>query len=638
MWRLTSLVAAGALAGGVVVTSAALVATDPGAPPAAAGALQHFDSCAALRQWYVDHTVHRVTAWGWSGTPLAHPLALHAQATPLAATTTGSSTGPDPAVASSQTGTNDQEAGVDEPDVAKTDGHVVVRVDRGRLVTTDASGSTPRQLSSFRLPAGAGTDLLLVDGHAIVSGASPVMVPLAVAPAPRPVPIPSPQPEPRIMPLPTTGSTLVVDVDLTDPAHPRLVSDRTFGGQLVTMRQYGDAVRVVTDAGLPDLDFTVPRDSSARAQNRSLAHNRQVVLHSTIGDWLPSVTEHGAERPLVDCSEVLHPQGYAGTGTLTVTGWDVTDPGVTSSVAVTTDGDLVYSSTDRLYVATSQYRKAIRRPVGHDVPMGVMQPVRPTTEVHEFRLAGIGASYTASGSVAGSVRDRWSFDEHDGDLRVAVTRQARDGRTDNGIVVLRDRDGRLVQVGAVHGLGRDEQIQSVRWFDDLAVLVTYRQLDPLFTVDLSDPAHPRVAGELEIPGFSGYLHPIGDHLLLGLGVDATRQGEPLGAQAAAFDIGDLAHPRQVDKVTFGSGSNLLAVSDPHAFTWLPGERTAFTALTEPAAPFPWERAVSLHVSADGHLTVENRGAAGTTTFRALPLPDGRAALVGDHVRVVAVVR
>jgi uncharacterized secreted protein with C-terminal beta-propeller domain len=659
MVRLTGLVAAGVLAGGVVATSATLVASDPGAPAASADSLQRFTNCAELRQWYVDHSLRRVTAWGW-GYPIVYATGVDATSATPVATAAGERATSDAAVSSSPTGTNVQEAGVDEPDAAKTDGHVVVRISHGDLVVTDVIGA-PHRLASFPLPGGVGDQLLLVHRHAIVSGAAGGMVPLSVSPpapgpstvpSPMPTPLPAPRsmpnqpvPEPgalggpRPMPLPTADTTRVVDIDLTDPAHPRLVSDRTFSGRLLTMRQYGDTVRIVTDTGLPDLDFTVPHGSGARAQDRALAHNREVVRRSAIGDWLPGVRADGHQRPLVGCADVFHPQGFAGTDTLTVTGWDVTAPDTTSSVAVTTAGDLVYSSSDRLYVATPRYSEGTWRPPSPGRPLRIHSRVwQPATEVHEFRLAGIGASYTASGTVPGSVRDRWSFDEHDGDLRVAVTRQTRDGHTDNGVVVLRDKDGRLVPVGAVHGLGPDEQIQSVRWFDDLAVLVTYRQLDPLFTVDLTDPAHPRTAGELTIPGFSGYLHPIGDHLLLGLGVDATRQGRPLGAQAAVFDISDPAHPVQLDKATFGAGSNLLAVADPHAFTWLPGQRTAFTALIGWESPLPWSRAVSLQVSPDGHLTVEHRGAAGTTTFRALPLPGGRVALVGSGVRVVGVVR
>src|SRR4029079_11743868 len=148
--------------------------------------------------------------------------------------------------------------------------------------------------------------------------------------------------------------------------------------------------------------------------------------------------------------------------------------------------------------------------------------VRPTTAVrtqlHAFALEGDRTRYVASGVLNGSIRDRWSLDEHEGHLRVAVSWPSRTGVPgDNGIVVLDEQDGKLRQVGALRGLGVDEQIQSVRWFDDLAVLVTFRQMAPLYTVDLSEPARPRELGALKIPGFSAYLHPVGHDQLLGLG-------------------------------------------------------------------------------------------------------------------------
>ena len=164
---------------------------------------------------------------------------------------------------------------------------------------------------------------------------------------------------------------------------------------------------------------------------------------------------------------------------------------------------------------------------------------------------------------------------------MAVSWPGRGGATgENGIVVLDERDGRLETVGELRGLGVDEEIQSVRWFDDLAVVVTFRQTDPLYTIDLTDPTRPRRLGELKIPGFSSYLHPIGDDRLLGLGTDAPRR-TVIGAQAAVFDIGDRSRARQVGKVTFGEQSGLGASEDPHAFTWLPDSDAAITTLQWP---------------------------------------------------------
>jgi uncharacterized secreted protein with C-terminal beta-propeller domain len=266
----------------------------------------------------------------------------------------------------------------------------------------------------------------------------------------------------------------------------------------------------------------------------------------------------------------------------------------------------------------------------------------PRTHVHAFSLEGDTTRYAASGSFEGSLRDRWSLDEHDGHLRVAVTWNDRRGVAESGIVVLDEQNGRLEPVGRVRGLGIDEQIQSVRWFDDLAVVVTFRQIDPLYTVDLSDPAEPRRLGELKIPGFSSYLHPIGHDRLLGLGTEAASDGRSLGAQAAVFDIAEPARARQVAKVTFGEESHLDAGEDPHAFTWLPAADAAITTLQRwspvgagsEGQPDSGIEMVLLRVSASGQVSSERLPSPGGWQCRALPLEGGRVALVGERIEII----
>ena len=280
-----------------------------------------------------------------------------------------------------------------------------------------------------------------------------------------------------------------------------------------------------------------------------------------------------------------------------------------------------------------------------DVPEATMPTPEPepersrtTTTLHAFALDGASTSYAASGSIAGVVRDTWSLDEHQGRLRVAVSWPGKDGTTEESGVVVLDEDGaRLRPVGELRGLGPDEEIQSVRWFDDLAVLVTFRQVDPLYTVDLSDPARPRALGALKIPGFSSYLHPIGGDRLLGLGEDATTQGRSLGAQAAVYDISDPTDARQVDKVGFGLSTGLGAAADPHAFTWLPAANAAITTLTRwSEEPTEGPKMVVLRITADGSLSTQLLEGPGGWSPRALPLDGDRVALVGDTVRIVSV--
>jgi hypothetical protein len=139
---------------------------------------------------------------------------------------------------------------------------------------------------------------------------------------------------------------------------------------------------------------------------------------------------------------------------------------------------------------------------------------------------------------------------------------------------LQERDGRLVQVGEVAGLGKGERIYAVRFIGDTGFVVTFRQVDPLYTLDLSDPAKPRKVGELKVPGYSAYLHPVGDGLLLGVGQDATDDGRTTGLKLSLFDVSNLAAPVQLDQFAFGSNSYTEVEDDHHAFLWWEPERLA----------------------------------------------------------------
>ena len=115
--------------------------------------------------------------------------------------------------------------------------------------------------------------------------------------------------------------------------------------------------------------------------------------------------------------------------------------------------------------------------------------------------------------------------------------------TESFLTTLRPAGGVLAQAGRIGGLGKGERVYSVRIVGDTGYVVTFRQIDPLYTLDLAHPERPRVLGELKIPGYSAYLHPIGEDLLLGIGQDANEDGRPLGTQLSLFDVSDLRSRR-----------------------------------------------------------------------------------------------
>jgi hypothetical protein len=256
-----------------------------------------------------------------------------------------------------------------------------------------------------------------------------------------------------------------------------------------------------------------------------------------------------------------------------------------------------------------------------------------TTELHAFALDGDHAAYVGSGEVEGVVPDRWAIDAVDGTLRVAVGPSQETGDW-NSVVTLEETEDGLEPLGRVDRLGVGEQLQSVRWFDDLAVLVTFRQVDPLYAVDLSDPARPRTLGELKVPGYSDYLHPIGDGRILGLGVDADDEGRTRGGQVAVFDLRDPRRPVRHGVVRYPDSIQVMAGQDPRQFTWVPERQKGYAIVARYGPTGGVSGWIStLRVGEDGSLHRRSvratDGYDDVAALRTVPLPDGRVTLVTE---------
>lgn len=594
-----------------------------GPPLALANAdLRTPEDCRDLLDSYIARSLDRVTAWGWHGPFVyaydgAFPTELDNSggqvAIPAAPQAESSAPGRALEQTSSDTGTNVQETGVDEPDTVKTNGDLLLRTDGSVVRVYDVTGNSPSLQSDLVLPSLDDPELLLAGDEGVALGTDNT----------------------------EDGQvTRVITFDLTDPSDPQITSNRTFNASTVRAVQHGSVVRLVLSAGLPDLpDFVEPKPW--RSQDSALAHNKEAVRDSTIDDWLPTVTTYDGSGdatstdPLVDCRRVAVPSDeHAEPGTMPIVAFDLTDPGslVTSAVATTTS--LAYVSTDRLYLASSGWG-------GWGSWGGVPQPccmegdvVSPVqqlgvTQIYDFALDGLDASYVASGEVEGTIRDRWAMDSHDRVLRVAVGPSNQTGNF-SSVLTLTEQGSDLMLAGRVDRLGVGEQIKSVRWFDDLAIVVTFQQTDPLYVIDLSDDRHPRLAGELKIPGYSEYLHPIGGDRLLGLGQDATDTGMTLAAQVALFDVSDLAHPRRTDVVRFRNGSQAMAGQDPRQFTWLADRSTALTVVSSSG----WDSSSTgwvsvLRVDGDSLTSrdVPVEYGEDTAQVRLVPLPSGKVVLV-----------
>ena len=660
-------------------------------------------------------------------------------------------------------GTNVQERGVDEPDVIKTDGNVMAAVARGRLQLVDLRDGGRRLAATLPLSNGWGHELLLHDGRLLITGNVEEPVPGGDQPVSseeealtredKARPAPDGPGRIAIMPMGTPKLELTL-LDVRDPAQPKRLGSVRLDGQLVSSRLVDGMVRVVLRSNpQPPMAHPEPGPATNPAEMRALeseatARNEEIVRTSDAEDWLPAYTVRDAEgatvasKPLVACDDIRHPEQFRGFGLLSVLAVPMTgdDAGAlvpTGTASVQGDGDTVYATPDRLYVAMNRWEETGPQPlidggpagdpnavvssdgtvtsvppapassglsepgstgsagsepasqpmpiegdggIGDtppdqpiDQPMpvepdggpggpvepapepapepGVVDPMpgrpvpapappRTFVDIHEFDTSDPARPvYTASGSVPGHLLNQWSLSAHQGHLRIATTDGQfgfeGEGASESAVYVLRREGTRLVETGRVTGLGKGERIYAVRYFGDYGFVVTFRQTDPLYTLDLSDPAAPRVVGELKVPGFSAYLHPVGPGLLLGVGQNADEStGQRLGVQISLFDVSNLAAPTRVANLTMEPESSTEVEHEHRAFLWWPAAKRAVL----PYMRAHWDEATQRDAGFFGALALDVDGdvrEAGRLTHIAEGNPDPwwaqirRAVVVGD---------
>jgi len=481
-------------------------------------------------------------------------------------------------VPSDYTTTNNQESGIDELDIVKTNGtHLYV-----------TEGDTFHILQSW--PAESTTELATVATGDAAQGLFLRGNRVLVA---------SQSWNGDDGFLHDSGGTRLELYDVTHPSDPRVLRTIDIGGWLVDARLIdGDLYAVVRsqielpaelwnlaqrdDLGLPDL----PWDASDAERERILAEARailaphvvELMARIPIEDLLPQMRDRTPDdpaapiRPLLECSSLYRPAKTSNWSVLSVIHLDIDETGQLSAVGLLADGWTVYASAASLYVAqTSDWWWW---------GWG-WTPPEMTTAIHFFELdpsLPAPIRYAASGEVDGWLLDQFALAEYDGHLRVATTEfdwwwgTTNDEEPASSVTVLADDGwGNLRKVGHVGGLGPGEQIFAVRFMGTKGYVVTFKQVDPLYTLDLSDPTRPKVVGELKVTGFSSYLHPIGDDWLLTVGMEADEEGRVIGLAVSIFDVRDPANPTLAHRYLVESGDDTWswseALNDHHAFTY-----------------------------------------------------------------------
>lgn len=291
----------------------------------------------------------------------------------------------------------------------------------------------------------------------------------------------------RYAQLRTTTAALVYDI--ADPKKPTLVTSFEQDGNEISSRVIGDVL------------YTVSQHTIRKEPDQ----NDPATFVPSVGCDEESTVL--AANDIYICEESAR---Y-----VVVTAVRVSKKGERlSQKAVLTAGNTVYANLENLYVAGGFYNGK--------------------TKLVRFALNDGKIEQQAQTEIEGTLLNQFAMDEYDDHLRVVVTEYGTGGTT-NALLVL-DKD--LNTVGAIKGLAEDERVYSVRFDGTIGYFVTFRQVDPLFTVDLSDPTKPMIQSELKIPGFSQYLHPYGDGLLLGIGRDADEYGRAGNLKLSMFDVSD----------------------------------------------------------------------------------------------------
>ncbi|MCA1056102.1 beta-propeller domain-containing protein [Rossellomorea aquimaris] len=426
--------------------------------------------------------------------------------------------------------TNNQVQGVDEGDVVKTDGTYIYQVANGELVITRAIPSTSMEMVS-RIPFEGNIEprhLFLEGDNVVVIGNSWMSNEMQEGAK-------------EVMRHPIQGSAFAVVYDISDRKKPNLLRKVEVEGNYMTSRKIGGTIYFIANS-YPDYWL---------ADKSSDVDLRPRVMDSVKGNEFTEVA--------VDRIQYF-PQSMQPSYTM-IASLDVTKPkGELNVQTYLGSGSGMYMSKENLYLAVEKF---------NDDNWNVM-----STEVYKFGLKDSGVMYKASGQVPGRILNQFSMDEHDGYFRVATTDGEvwNDDRPSSNALYLLDEN--MKKSGDVTNLAKGERIYSVRFLGDKAYIVTFKQVDPLFVIDTADPRQPKVLGELKIPGFSTYLHPIDENHLIGFGFDTkiiddgkSLNGDPRiirsGMKISLFDITDFENPKEADTEIIGGTGTHSPLMDDH---------------------------------------------------------------------------
>lgn len=411
-------------------------------------------------------------------------------------------------------------------------------------------------------------------------------------------------------------------IDIEQPENMQLGTDITLDTSIISSRLIDGVLYVVTRKNayfdvqpiepfplIKPIDVAPPKvieELVAKEVKIKVVGNDSPIVPEgqTISDLLPTISFDGglSTEPLVQATDCYIPKQvsdkYASNTIITITAIPLDNPKGHYSTCIAGEVDTFYASTKALYLATRYYPVQMSGNTFLFEGVDKSQVPEVTTEIHKFSLAKGALDYKGSGSVLGHLgwqadKQPFRMGEHNGVLKVATSLgETWNNTSTSRVTLLREaNDGQyLDEVSYLDNLGKPgERLFAARFIEDRAYLVTFKQTDPLYVLDFTDPEKPLVLGELEINGYSDYLHPIGKGYLLGIGKDAVPNEENpdagafyQGLKLSLFDVSSKDNLREIESVVLGKrGTESSVLSDHHALAWLPSQENNKATLTIP---------------------------------------------------------
>ncbi len=416
--------------------------------------------------------------------------------------------------------TNTQEDGVDEGDIIKTDGRYLYIVNSGTnapVSIVDCANGSMKKVTDITFEDGKdASDIYLYNNHLVVVGycyrqnnqtkttedvAGFDMIDCCTV---------------------SWGDTFVSVYDITDKSAPVKVTEYVQNGNINSSRMIGSKLYTIS------------------------TYYVNVYGNDYRDVCIPEITVNGACK-IISADGICVVEGTKSTTYAIITALDVEKDKEPQSEAVLGGCSNLYASSKGLFLSEYKWDNKAQE----------------TTKIYRFEYAEDGVEYKGVGEVPGFINNQFSM-SYDGEyFRIATTTNKVTTDGDSVSVSVDDRvnnlyilNNEMQIVGKVEDLAKGETIKSVRFVGNMAYVVTFRQTDPLFVIDLSNPENPTVQGELKIPGFSEYLHPIADGLLVGVGADGTLTGANGDCKVSLFDVTNPYEPKETVSLSVGNGKHL----------------------------------------------------------------------------------